>query len=69
MRRMALARVESLEDYARHLQSHPAEVEALKTDLLINVTAFFRDPEVFDVLAKTVLPSLLKERRAPDDQD
>src|SRR5436853_393173 len=66
-RRMALARVESLEDYARHLQSHPAEVEALKTDLLINVTAFFRDPEVFDVLAKTVLPSLLKERRAPDD--
>ena len=66
-RRMALARVESLEDYARHLQSHPAEVEALKTDLLINVTAFFRDPEVFDILATTVFPALLEERRAPDD--
>ena len=66
-RRMALARVESLEDYSQYLQSHPAEIEALKTDLLINVTAFFRDPGVFDVLAKTVFPALLKEHRTPDN--
>src|SRR5262249_5462201 len=43
LRRMALARIERLEDYARHLAGDRAEVEALYDDVLINVTSFFRD--------------------------
>jgi diguanylate cyclase (GGDEF)-like protein/PAS domain S-box-containing protein len=44
-----------------------AECEALCRDLLINVTEFFRDREVFRYLADEVLPDLLRGRDAADD--
>lgn len=43
LRRMALYKLERLEDYVRYLQENSAEVTALYQDLLINVTSFFRD--------------------------
>ncbi|MBD2153381.1 chemotaxis protein CheB [Leptolyngbya sp. FACHB-16] len=61
-RRMVLYRLESLEDYARYLQSNPPEVIALYQDCLIHVTSFFRDPESFDALKNLVFPAILKER-------
>jgi two-component system, chemotaxis family, CheB/CheR fusion protein len=61
-RRMLLYRLERLEDYARYLQSNPAEVIALYQDCLIHVTSFFRDPESFDALKTLVFPAILKER-------
>jgi len=61
-RRILLHKLERLEDYVRYLQGSPAEVEALFRDLLINVTSFFRDPEIFDELKNTVFPTILKER-------
>lgn len=61
-RRFLLHKLERLEDYARYLQETPEEVEALFRDLLINVTSFFRDPEVFDELKKTVFPAITHER-------
>ncbi len=36
------------------------ELQRLATDLLINVTSFFRDPKVFDVLTQTVIPDLVR---------
>ncbi len=63
-RRMALGQVEGLADYARHLESHPAEVQSLYQDLLINVTSFFRDPAVFAALRRDVFPRLLQGRPA-----
>jgi len=66
-RRMALAKITSVADYTRYLQSHPGEVEALSQDLLINVTHFFRDPAVFAALSQTVLRPLLEERRPIDN--
>lgn len=53
-RRMLLHKLERLEDYVRYLQAHPDELDQLLQDILINVTAFFRDPEVFDALAEAV---------------
>ncbi|MDM7949638.1 chemotaxis protein CheB [Hydrogenophaga sp.] len=50
------------EAYARFLNEHPDEVQALFRELLISVTTFFRDPEVFDFLKKSVLPALLANR-------
>jgi two-component system CheB/CheR fusion protein len=61
-RRMALVHVESLEDYARYLEGHRDEAQALHQDCLITVTSFFRDPEAFKVLWEDVLPRLLKDR-------
>jgi len=61
-RRMLLQRIETLEAYARHLRQHPAEVQALHDDLFVTVTRFFRDPDVFQALASTVFPRMMKDR-------
>jgi len=63
-RRMAVSRIESLKDYALHLEDNATEAHALYQDCLISVTSFFRDPEMFEVLSEQVLPLLLKDRPA-----
>jgi len=57
-RRMAVNQIESMEDYLRHLQQSPKEVEALFRDLLIGVTSFFRDQEAFKLLEEMAVPRL-----------
>jgi two-component system CheB/CheR fusion protein len=54
-RRLAVHQIERLDEYVRFLQKTPAEVEALFRDLLIGVTNFFRDPELFEALEKEVI--------------
>src|SRR6267378_6019610 len=49
-RRMALNKLEKVSDYTDFLRTHPAELDALFQDILINVTSFFRDPDTFDLL-------------------
>lgn len=61
-RRMVLYQLENLEDYARYLQSNPAEVLALYRDCLIHVTSFFRDPESFEALKSVVFPAIVKDK-------
>jgi two-component system CheB/CheR fusion protein len=63
-RRLALHGLNTLPDYLALLEAEPAETQALFQDLLIQVTDFFRDPELFEALAQTVFPRLL-EGRAP----
>ncbi len=63
-RRMVLHKVESIEHYARYLQETADEVQALFDDMLINVTGFFRDPVLFDVLKQKVFPRLAEGRPA-----
>ncbi|HET6981516.1 MAG TPA: chemotaxis protein CheB [Myxococcaceae bacterium] len=65
-RRMALNKVERIEDYVRLVQSHPGELKTLYRDLLINVTNFFRDGEPFEVLRDVVFPRII-ERKKPGD--
>ena len=57
-RRMSALNIIDYEKYVAYCRETPAEVDALKRDLLISVTRFFRDPEQFEQLAG-VLKSLV----------
>jgi len=46
-RRMALHKIEHLSAYVKYLESHREELDALYQDILIHVTSFFREPDVF----------------------
>jgi two-component system CheB/CheR fusion protein len=59
-RRMQLNYVEDLSTYLDKLRERPEEVRALADDLLITVTHFFRDPEVFERLETDVIPRLFQ---------
>jgi two-component system CheB/CheR fusion protein len=63
-RRMILHKIEGLSDYLTYLQSHAKEVTALYNDILITVTGFFRDPEVYEFLKAKIFPTILKQRAA-----
>ncbi|HZE21525.1 MAG TPA: chemotaxis protein CheB, partial [Desulfobaccales bacterium] len=65
-RRMALRKADKLDDYLDYLKKHPDEVNDLYADILINVTSFFRDAEVFDELKESIFPKLMEDR--PSDQ-
>ncbi len=58
-RRVKLLHLPSMSAYLQYLQSHPQELDSLFSEMLIGVTAFFRDPAVWLDLAKAVLPGLL----------
>jgi len=60
-RRMALAAIEDSARYLHVLRADAKEREILAKDLLINVTHFFRDAPAFDVLAKKIVPDLVRE--------
>jgi len=62
-RRMSLHRVSTLAQYLPLIRQNPAEVEQLYADILIRVTGFFRDPEVFESLQNEIFPQILKDRR------
>ncbi|MHB8419938.1 MAG: CheR family methyltransferase [Myxococcales bacterium] len=63
-RRMALHRMSSLRDYGALLGSMPAELSILYADLLVGVTSFFRDPDVFELLKNAIFPRMMEERGA-----
>ncbi len=61
-RRMMLHKLEKLDEYARHLQAHRDEVQALHEEILIHVTSFFRDPQVFEQLKTQVFPAISQNK-------
>lgn len=61
-RRLALKKIDTLQEYVKYLQAHSEEVRQLHEDALINVTHFFRDPDVFQVFKDEILPRLFSER-------
>ncbi len=65
--RMARLSIDSPEAYLAQIKDSAAEREALVGELLVNVTEFFRDAEVFRQLEGEVLPDLLRGRDAGDD--
>ena len=65
-RRMALRGFEKLEDYSRDLEQNREEANALCENCFITVTAFFREPAVFEELKKRVFPALVENRAAED---
>ena len=59
-RRMALAAIPDGGRYLDRLRKDAGELELLAKDLLINVTSFFRDPKIFELLAEKVIPDLVR---------
>ncbi len=66
-RRVMLSGAEDVSDYAKRLRRNAKELDSLYRDLLIGVTGFFRDREVFERLELDVIPSLV--RRIEDQQE
>lgn len=58
-RRMGLHQLAHIGDYVRYLRDNPQEADLLFKELLIGVTRFFRDTEVWKQLRTEVLPALL----------
>jgi two-component system, chemotaxis family, CheB/CheR fusion protein len=65
-RRMQLNYIDDFERYVENLREHPEEARALADDLLITVTSFFRDPEVFKKLERDIVPKMFEGKSASD---
>jgi chemotaxis protein methyltransferase CheR len=51
------------QDYLDYLKENPAELEKLRNALTINVTEFFRDSDVYEVIKKEIFPALIQHRK------
>lgn len=58
-KRMLLHEAKKLEDYFNTLNGNRKEMVSLFHDFIINVTQFFRDPEVFELLASEIIPQII----------
>jgi two-component system CheB/CheR fusion protein len=61
-RRMGVVQIPEPKHYVSYLQQHPSEVDILFKDLLIGVTAFFRDPDAFEALKVVLMEKLLQNK-------
>ncbi|MDO8939734.1 MAG: chemotaxis protein CheB [Methylicorpusculum sp.] len=58
-RRMGLHQIHTIAGYVRFLRENPQELDLLFKELLIGVTSFFRDPQVWEQLKNEAIPALL----------
>lgn len=65
-RRMGLLNIDTLDDYARRMKRDPQEARAMRKDLLIGVTEFFRDRTAWEALDKQVLKPLIASKKHGD---
>ena len=65
-RRMGLHHINSMVDYLQFMRSEKDEATLLFKDLLIGVTAFFRDAEAFESLNKKVIMPLVAAKHADE---
>jgi two-component system CheB/CheR fusion protein len=65
-RRMAATHLSHLDDYVHLTEREPEELNRLAKDILISVTAFFRDPEAFARL-KDVLRAIVAGKEHGDE--
>lgn len=63
-RRMAVHQIATIDDYVTFLRGNQHELDLLFQELLIGVTNFFRDPEVWDYLRTEAIPRLLAQHPA-----
>jgi two-component system CheB/CheR fusion protein len=57
-RRMTVNQIHELKDYVLFMETYHKEISALYRELLIGVTSFFRDPEVFGLVRDKILPEI-----------
>jgi chemotaxis protein methyltransferase CheR len=61
--RMAQLQSNDSKAYLEQLRSDPAEYTHLVDCILINVSSFFRNPIVFEIIAQSILPSIIERKR------
>lgn len=62
-RRIVLTKQPTIDAYTQFCRDNPEELNALYSDVLIGVTAFFRNPDTFEFLQHKILPQLFKHHR------
>ena len=62
-RRMSVHKIEKIVSYVHFLQGNPKEVEILFKELLIGVTNFFRDAQVWEKLKEKVFPAIISHQQ------
>src|SRR5467141_4458683 len=62
LRRMLILKINRMNNYLQYLQANPSELNSLFQDILINVTAFFREPATLEALKTEIFPNILKIR-------
>ena len=62
VRRMDIQKINKISDYVQYLKKHSEELDSLCGDVLISVTSFFRDPEMYNTLSKKVFPEIFKNK-------
>jgi two-component system, chemotaxis family, CheB/CheR fusion protein len=65
-RRMQVLQIDDAAAFYERLREDPQQVDLLFQDLLIGVTSFFRDPQAFEHLERSIIPKLF-EHRKPDE--
>jgi two-component system CheB/CheR fusion protein len=63
-RRMGIHQIDKIAGYVHYLQENPEELDLLFKEILIGVTSFFRDPQVWKFLREQTIPALLASRPA-----
>jgi len=61
--RMNAVRIKEYLEYNRFLLTNQEEQEKLRNALTINVTKFFRDKEVFELVKRELIPEILKKKQ------
>jgi two-component system CheB/CheR fusion protein len=65
-RRVQIKGLTSLAAYLDYVREHPEELSTLYQDLLIPVTSFSRDPDVFEYVRTTIIPQLFENRESSE---
>ena len=63
-RRMAIHSIPDFAAYTQYLRENSQEVQLLFKEMLIGVTRFFRDADIWDFLADQALPALIAQRQS-----
>ncbi len=65
-RRMGVNSITDITEYYRFLSEQPAELTKLSQDMLIGVTSFFRDPEIFAELRDKAIAPLVRNANSAE---
>jgi len=63
MARVRMNKRENFEEYYAYLRFHSEEMDSLMDAMTINVTEFFRDKDVYDVIENKVIPEMLSRKK------
>ncbi len=64
LRRMGIVQIDTMPKYLEFLQKQPEEITSLFKDMLISVTAFFRDPDAYHILEQEIIPAIIARHKS-----